>query len=206
METKELKEFAKNPRKISAYELKQLALNIKELGDLSGITIDVSTNEIITGNQRAKAIDIEKCEFITSEEFKKPDNQGTVAIGSLITEGGVRMTFRKVKWNQKQRDKANITANKLGGEWDWSILKSDDWDKNLLVDSGFDYLDFDQGKVEVNAKDQEKAGRTRTTKFFTLEVLFANKNDYVTVTEIINKSKKKDESIAETLKRLLQEK
>ena len=198
MEPKDLKEFAKNPRKISTYELKQLKENIKELGDLSGITIDIATNEIITGNQRTKAVEIENCEIIITEELKKPDKQGTVAFGYILTPEGTKMSFRKVKWTKKQRDKANITANKLGGEWDWDILKSDDWEKNVLVDSGFDLMDFEKVKNKA-----DKVDKTKTTKFFNLQVSFTNKDDYLRVTEVINKSKKKDETIADTVKRLI---
>jgi len=200
-----MKEFFKNPRKISKFELDRLKKNIIELGDLSGITHDLETDEIITGNQRVKALGLEGVDPVITKEFDEPDAQGTVKLGYFELKDGTTMSYRAVKWNEKQRDKANITANKLGGEWDWEMLNSDNWNKDILVDSGFDYLDFEQGKSNPNddSDDASTSGKTKTTRFFTLEVLFPNKDDYVFVTEIIDKSKKKGETIAETLKRLL---
>lgn len=197
-----MKEFKKNPRKISEFELKRLKKNIEELGDLSGIVHDVDSDEIISGNQRAKALELNECETNIIENFDTPDKQGTVAVGYIIAKDGTRLNYRQVKWNEDQRNKANITANKLGGDWDWDILNSEQWDKELLVDSGFDFLDFQQEKVSSNSTG-DSVGKTRTTKFFKLEVLFPNKEDYTTVTEIIDKSKITGETNADTVKRLL---
>lgn len=58
-----MKEYHKNPRKISADQLEQLKANIEELGDLSGIVHDLNSDEIISGNQRSKIIDINNCEI-----------------------------------------------------------------------------------------------------------------------------------------------
>lgn len=163
-----LKEFHKNPRKISQYELSVLKKNIEDLGDLSGITIDITTNEIITGNQRSKVLDIEKCEQVVLETLEAPDKQGTVEYGYFLSADGTKMNYRKVKWDDKQRDKANITANKLGGEWDWEVLNSEKWDKDVLIDSGFESLDFEgkdnftpnynpkKGDNEVSQEDMDK--------------------------------------------------
>lgn len=197
-----MKEFWKNPRSISKYELKMLKQNIEELGDLSCITHDVSTDEIITGNQRFKALGLDGKEPVIVYENGSPDAQGTLAVGYFELDDGTRMNYRKVKWDEGQRDRANITANKLGGSFDMEILNNTElWDKNLLISSGFDAIDFD-----IKATEKKTSKKTKTTKFFTLEVLFSNKEDYLFVTEIIDKSKKKGETIAVTLKRLLKEK
>lgn len=196
-------EYKKNPRKISKFELDRLEKNIAEFGDLSGVTVDLDTKEIITGNQRVKALKLENCEIVLTEEEHDPDAQGTVAIGYIVAPDGTKLNYRAVRWSDEQREKANITANKLGGQWDWEILNNPElWQRETLVDAGFDWLDFDQEKVDVN-DNTETSAKTKATRFFTLEVLFPNKDDYVTVTEIIDKSKKPDETIAETLKRLL---
>lgn len=196
-----MKEFKKNPRKISAYELERLKSNIEELGDLSGIVHDVESDEIITGNQRTKALELSESDIVLTEEFDSPDTQGTIGLGYILAKDGTKLNYRRVKWDSSRRDKANITANKLGGDWDWEILNSDSWERDVLIDAGFDHLDFEQEKVDIN--DGDKSGKTRTTKFFTLEVLFPNKEDYLLVTKIIDKSKNPGETIAETLKRLL---
>lgn len=152
-----MKEFWKNPRSISDFEMNQLKKNIEELGDLSGITHDINTDEIITGNQRVKALGLESKDPVIIHKNEKPDSQGTLAIGYFELEDGTRMNYRKVKWDESQRDKANITANKLGGEWNMDILENKDlWSKDLLVDSGFKSSDFGKFKPNLVA-DAEKS-------------------------------------------------
>ena len=56
-----MQQYSKNPRKISESQLEQLKQNIQELGDLSGIVHDLNTDEIISGNQRSKVININEC-------------------------------------------------------------------------------------------------------------------------------------------------
>lgn len=119
-----MKEYHKNPRKITPKQLEQLKANIEELGDLSGIVHDLNTDEIIAGNQRSKVIDIAKCEIVITEKFDTPTPQGTVAWGYVIFEGQ-KLNYRQVRWTDRQREKANITANALGGDWDYQILKSE---------------------------------------------------------------------------------
>lgn len=129
-----MKEYYKNPRKITPKQLEQLKRNIQELGDLSGIVHDLNTDEIISGNQRSKVIDINKCEIQITEKYDQPNKQGTVAWGYVIFDGQ-KLNYRQVRWNDKQREKANITANALGGDWDYEILKMD-FDNNSLIDWG----------------------------------------------------------------------
>ena len=47
-----MKQYHKNPRKITDAQKKALERDLKELGDLSGIVHDVNSDEIIGGNQR----------------------------------------------------------------------------------------------------------------------------------------------------------
>lgn len=119
-----MKQYAKNPRRITPKQLEQLKANIQELGDLSGIVHDLNTDEIISGNQRSKVIDINKCEMVITEKYDTPNQQGTVAWGYVIFEGQ-KLNYRQVRWDERQREKANITANALGGDWDYDILKRD---------------------------------------------------------------------------------
>ena len=58
-----MQQYSKNPREITDAQLEQLKSNIKELGDLSGIVHDLNTDEIISGNQRSKVININECEI-----------------------------------------------------------------------------------------------------------------------------------------------
>lgn len=138
-----MKQYHKNPRKITDAQLQQLKENIQELGDLSGIVHDLNTDEIISGNQRSKVININECEIEIVKQYDEPNEQGTIAFGFIIFENQ-RLNYRQVRWNDKQREKACITANALGGDWDYKILeKFEDFD---LVDWGLncDFLKREQ--------------------------------------------------------------
>lgn len=155
-----MQQYSKNPRKISEAQLEQLKQNIQELGDLSGIVHDLNTDEIISGNQRSKVININECEIEIVKKYKKPNEQGTIAFGFVIFENQ-RLNYRQVRWNEKQREKACITANALGGEFDYKILQAE-FDTELLKGWGIEDIDnhrlldmdnfFNEEKAEVKEK------------------------------------------------------
>ena len=155
-----MQQYSKNPRKISEAQLEQLKQNIKELGDLSGIVHDLNTDEIISGNQRSKVININECEIEIVKKYDEPNEQGTIAFGFVIFENQ-RLNYRQVRWNEKQREKACITANALGGEFDYKILQSE-FDTELLKGWGIEDIDnhrildmdifFNEEKAEVKEK------------------------------------------------------
>lgn len=155
-----MQQYSKNPRKISEAQLEQLKQNIKELGDLSGIVHDLNTDEIISGNQRSKVININECEIEIVKKYDNPNEQGTIAFGFVIFENQ-RLNYRQVRWNEKQREKACITANALGGEFDYKILQSE-FDTELLKCWGIEDIDnhrlldmdnfFNEEKAEVKEK------------------------------------------------------
>lgn len=141
-----MKQYNKNPRKISEKQLAKLKANIEELGDLSGIVHDLNSDEIISGNQRSRVIDINKCQIDIVEKYDTPNKQGTVAWGYVIFDGQ-KLNYRQVRWDERQREKANITANALGGDWDYDILKQDFRYSDLMT-WGLDNL-----QKELNVKD-----------------------------------------------------
>ena len=155
-----MQQYSKNPRKISEAQLEQLKQNIQELGDLSGIVHDLNTDEIISGNQRSKVININECEIEIVKKYDKPNEQGTIAFGFVIFENQ-RLNYRQVRWDEKQREKACITANALGGEFDYKILQSE-FDTELLKGWGIEDIDnhrlldmdnfFNEEKAEVKEK------------------------------------------------------
>lgn len=155
-----MQQYSKNPRKISEAQLEQLKQNIQELGDLSGIVHDLNTDEIISGNQRSKVININECEIEIVKQYNEPNEQGTIAFGFVIFENQ-RLNYRQVRWNDKQREKACITANALGGEFDYKILQSE-FDTELLKGWGIEDIDnhrlldmdnfFNEEKAEVKEK------------------------------------------------------
>ncbi len=131
-----MKPYKKNPRKISDKQFQELADWLRELGDLSGIVHDLNSDEIVGGNQRSKVFDIDQCNIVIEHTNRKPDSQGTVKLGYVIWEGK-RYFYRAVRWTKKQCEKANIIANKAGGEWDWDILK-EQFSPDDLAQWGFD--------------------------------------------------------------------
>lgn len=92
-----MKEYHKNPRRITPAELEQLRQNMAELGDLSGIVHDLNTDEIISGNQRSKVIDINNCNVVITGRYEEPNEQGTVALG-YVEWGGQRFNYRQGCW------------------------------------------------------------------------------------------------------------
>lgn len=146
-----MKQYHKNPRKITDAQLQQLKENIQELGDLSGIVHDLNTDEIISGNQRSKVININECEIEIVKKYDEPNEQGTIAFGFIIFENQ-RLNYRQVRWDDKQRERACITANALGCDWDYEILKAD-WEIEYLDDWGVD-IDY------VIPKNQDEKQKT----------------------------------------------
>lgn len=151
--SKKFKEYHKNPRKISGKQLNDLKETIKELGDISGIVIDLNSNEIISGNQRSKVIDINDCEIEIIQRNDVPDEFGTVAYGYAIWNG-VKMNYREVRWTEKQREKANIVANKGGGTWDFEVLK--EFEKEDLERYGFDKKELEALENQDNEQEGEQ--------------------------------------------------
>lgn len=155
-----MKNYFKNPRKISKQQIEFLKKELLELGDLSGIIHDLNSDEIIGGNQRSKIFDINKCRITIVAENKKPDMQGTVAHGFVIWKGN-KYSYRQVRWNKKQCERANLIANKAGGEFDIELL-SKEFDLTTVLESGFTKidlnipeLDFDEAPKSVKDNVEE---------------------------------------------------
>ena len=157
----EAKEYFKNPRKISEKQMSDLAIWIQELDDLGGVVHDLNSHEIISGNQRSKVVDLNNCEIELVKKFDPPTAQGTVALG-YIEYKGERFGYRQVKWTPAQCEKANIIANKGGGEWNNEVL-TNDFDKNMLLEIGFEESELIiDGKHDKKKKD--RSGSTSKTE------------------------------------------
>ncbi len=82
-----MKLYNKNPRQITEKQMSQLTDNLSELGDLSGIVHDLNSDEIVGGNQRSRAFNIDLCEIELTHQADEPDSQGTVAHGFIVWKG-----------------------------------------------------------------------------------------------------------------------
>lgn len=172
-----MKQYHKNPRKITDAQLQQLKENIQELGDLSGIVHDLNTDEIISGNQRSKVININECEIEIVKQYDEPNDQGTIAFGFIIFENQ-RLNYRQVRWNDKQREKACITANALGGDWDYDILKAD-WDLNNLNDWGLNIFTSDFIETEKQTNKVKRASLKDEFGIIPFSVLDTRNGDWI---------------------------
>lgn len=131
-----MKFFENNPRKITKKQFEQLSADLEEFGDLGGIVHDIESDQVISGNQRCRVLDLSKIQPIITEQFDAPTRTGTVAVG-YVEWRGERFSYRAVRWTPEQCKAANIIANVAGGSWDWDIL-SNSWDADLLKGVGFD--------------------------------------------------------------------
>lgn len=142
MKVGELKANPKNPRKISADKLAQLAESMAEFGDLSGIVFNRKSGNTVGGTQRTKNLH-ESAEVVFTKEYKKPTRTGTVALGYILQEGE-RFAYREVSWGPKKETAATIAANKNAGEWDRDKLTELFRGLSGGIDFNLDLTMFDQ--------------------------------------------------------------
>lgn len=182
----EAKEYFKNPQKINAKQTSDLAIWMQELGDLGCVVHDLNSNEIISGNQRSKIVDLNSCEIEIVKEYEKPTAQGTVKQGYIIYEGE-RFGYRAVRWTPEKCEKANIIANKAGGEWDMKILGSE-FDKTTLIDFGFDFKDFDNDDTRSKAgkAEYEQMEAKMNEHHDYIVLLFDDKNDFLNACNVFD--------------------
>jgi DNA modification methylase len=151
-----MKNYHKNPRRITANQVDDLRDSLADLGDLSGIIHDLNSDEIIGGNQRSHVFNVNHCEIELTHQAEEPDEQGTVAHGFVVWKGK-RYAYRQVRWSERQCEQANIQANKLGGSWDWDIL-ADQFDFDDLTAWGFsedELLGLDFGEPEETDEGED---------------------------------------------------
>ena len=100
-----------NPRKITKKQLRGLAASLREFGDLSGITFNDRTGNLICAHQRKKVILslMPEAEFHWGPEYSTP--RGLERDGWLIMADGTRFRGRRVNWSLSLEKAANLAAN-----------------------------------------------------------------------------------------------
>lgn len=185
-----MKNYHKNPRQIKGKQFKDLQTWLLELGDLSGIVHDLNTDEVVSGNQRMRAIDIAKCKVELTDGPHDPDKQGTVAHGYVIWKDA-KYNYRQVRWTPKQCEKANIVANKAGGEWDFEAL-ANGFDFDELVEWGF--KEWELGMIANNDPEKEWEGMPEFDQddvsgaILTIKVHFETIDDIAKFSGLINQN------------------
>ena len=149
--SKDLK-FKGNPRKISDKQRQLLKDHIEELGDLSGVVYCHNQNAFVGGNQRTDIFDGSAIEIV--ETYKKPNEVGTVAYG-FINHNNERFAYREVNFTEEQFKKACIVANNDGGDNDWQILNSEEWDNDKLEEWGLEIQEFEEDITELEAEEDD---------------------------------------------------
>ena len=139
--------FKNNPRKINAKQKALLKEHINELGDLSGVVYCINHKQFVGGNQRSEIFD--QCQIEIVERYKKPTPQKTVAHGFIIYNNE-KYAYREVKFTEEEFKKGCIVANNDGGENDWEVLKTEEWDIGKLAEWGLDVSNFNIEDNENN--------------------------------------------------------
>ena len=73
-----MKLYADNPRRITRKQAARLKETMTEFGDLSGIVHDLSTDEVISGNQRSLVAQLLSREPVITERFDPPQPDGKI--------------------------------------------------------------------------------------------------------------------------------
>jgi hypothetical protein len=100
----DLKPASYNPREIGLEELKALANSLGHFGDLSGITWNSRTGNIVCGHQRMAAL---KAKFGAKLVLENGQNGDSV----VNTPDGEAFRVRVVDWPLEKEKAANIAAN-----------------------------------------------------------------------------------------------
>jgi hypothetical protein len=127
-----MKKYHNNPRQIKEKNFLELKKSLEEFGDLSGIVHNLDTDEILSGNQRFEALNLNDYEEKITERFDPPTQTGTSYNGQIIIDGEPYKVRHVTGWSEEKCQRAVLAANsrKLQGEYDMDILSS--WDEGIV--------------------------------------------------------------------------
>lgn len=140
-----MKPYHRNPRQITKARHARLQDTLARLGDLGGIVHNLTTDEVVGGNQRMTVFSQGTPEITLT--LPEPDEQGTVAHGFIVWQGK-RFAYRQVRWDEETAAEANIAANMGAGDWDPDIL-ANQWPAEKLMSWGMDAATLTSWKRDV---------------------------------------------------------
>lgn len=157
-----MKKYHNNPRQIKEKNFIELKKSLEEFGDLSGIVHNLDTDEILSGNQRFEALNLNDYEEAIKERFDPPTRTGTSYNGQIIIDGEPYKVRHVTGWSEEKCKRAVLAANsrKLQGETDFDILSS--WDEKVVLEY-FEEWEFGLGSEipeENKAIDEESMKET----------------------------------------------
>lgn len=162
MNIADLKPAPYNPRKITGEALAGLTASLRAFGDLSGITLNRTSGNLVAGHQRLAAL---KAEHGAGLKLEGDPDADTLAI---VTPGGARFKVRVVEMDETTERAANIAANNphVAGEFDFAAL--DGMLEGLKADGfpEFEELRFDAltaHKGEATALDDGELAESNTS-------------------------------------------
>jgi hypothetical protein len=122
-----------NPRLIKDFDFTNLVNSIREFGDLSGVVKNVTTSNLVGGNQRVEAFKkLNTDRIIITQQMDRPTDVGTIAHGYIVMPDGEMFSYREVLWDEWKEKAANIAANHITGEDDKQLLAQVDYDLSQL--------------------------------------------------------------------------
>lgn len=158
---KELKEYEKNPRKMTKNDYETLKKSIQEHGDLSGVIFNRQTGNLVGGHQRTNIFKQKNAKVSITEEMERTAT-GTVAVG-FVEVDGEKFSYREVEWDEEQEAKANILANKVSGQWDFDML-ANAFDIDTLMASGWTSSELGFATTrEQDGQDTDKLSESMNT-------------------------------------------
>ena len=172
-----LKAAPYNPRKIDGPSLKALGFSLQEFGDISGITWNKQTKNLVCGHQRLEAL---------KKEFGLLEVEGGEIVASQPNTGGngailvQRFPVRVVDWDLAKEKAANVAANSqfLAGEFTddlGDILKGiasdlpEAFEKLRLNEFDLPLMGLDEGNTDPDAvPDVPEKPKTKTGDLYIL--------------------------------------
>ena len=148
MNISDLKNAPYNPRIITEDEKLALSKSVSTFGDISGITWNKLSGNLITGHQRIAELK-GKYKEITFDEI---DNEHFWIIGD-----GMKTSFkiRVVEWDDMKEKAANIAGNShtMSGKFELDLMPTlleeiREFDSQIFTDFRFDQLEKDLGLMD----------------------------------------------------------
>lgn len=185
LNAKDIKASKYNPRKITNEESTGLSNSIKFFDDISGITFNIRTGNLVTGHQRWKSL-IEKYRDLNLKEIEINDKKSEAYMGAFSGDEYTGFSIRVVNWPEEKEKAANIAANAhtIQGKFESQSLSNilADIDLNLRTDLRLDKLELDLGLIgqdstlDLEEEELENQSLLPEKAKITIECLYADKN------------------------------
>lgn len=144
-------QFAKyNPRKMSKESKEALKKSIEQFNDISGITINKQTGNVLAGNHRWEQL----CKKYTKSNLELKHLQGEYYTLNTTEDEFTGFLVRVVDWDIAKEKAANVAANSelIAGEFTSGL-------QDVLLDIGefelFEGLRFDELQIDLSGVDDD---------------------------------------------------